>query len=410
MLLATPAWSQNWQPLVSEDFATDTGYHDLSKITPWGLNTGPASGFMRLLKADKQGLQFQAIAPNDSMLKYGGSYTTANSLRTASAIDFKFPPVNRSLDTLVLEFDAFWDTLQNNGEGGRIVAAFMHQYPDKFPQWGATDSVENDLIFGRPAYNFRILAKDPANNWKSFFLFYGGGIDPEGEMERYGQNGTRLWWLPGFIAEPGGTAPGSGGDYPRSPTVATRLVYASSVRWTRFRLTLKPNRVELHYKGASQPDASYILMGFMETPDINSMTAAQALQVMNAAHGTSVTTLPKFYNWFRDINGLRLYFRCSWRAYIANVNVRSTGHTPVANRASTHRPSLRIWPNPSTNLIMADVEQPAPAQIMNLSGQLLKQGLIGRQQPLVIEDLAPGIYVLKLQQAQGVQVIRFVKQ
>jgi hypothetical protein len=101
--------------IVNETFAGPTSFYDLSLLTLWGNHSQPTSAFKTAIVDDGLGNNFNCITLTDSAMRNSG-FTTASSLKTCTAIDWKFPyAINRELDTVVAEFDTYWYSLVTNG-------------------------------------------------------------------------------------------------------------------------------------------------------------------------------------------------------------------------------------------------------------------------------------------------------
>jgi hypothetical protein len=135
---ANTLWSQPY--IVLNDSLKVLGsIRDLSKLFIWGTNTAPESAFNILEVEDHNGLKFNAITLKDSAIKYS-NFNNINGLRAASGFDFKLPTLNRENDTITISFDVMWDSLIQNGEAGRVVAAMLHKMPENDYTFGLLDS------------------------------------------------------------------------------------------------------------------------------------------------------------------------------------------------------------------------------------------------------------------------------
>lgn len=72
---------------------------------------------------------------------------------------------------------------------------------------------------------------------------------------------------------------------------------------------------------------------------------------------------------------------------------------------------LSLWPNPCTETlyISLGVKDPQQIEIINIFGQIVKDGLITHQQSINISDLPRGIYFIRSKDSPGT-LLRFIKQ
>ena len=390
--------------VVNDTFANKSQLVDLTSLMLWGNQTQPKSALRLEQKADSNGLSFPSICLTDSGMQFGGSAGNPIGLKTASGFDYLFPSIDRTNDTILLQFDALWAGLSSNGEGGRIVAAFMWDYPQA-PAFGVIDSLQLYHPFGRPAYNVRILNKALSNPESSYYLFYGGGADSLGESEK-----TADFWLPGFIAQPPGVAPSSGSQYPRSPTRSDRNAYASNEQWRRFSMLLLPNRLEFYWKPSGQSTGGLgTRITFMELPNKQLIGTAASISQLNAAHGTNITSLPTFYRYFPTIDGIRFYFRANTRAYLANVKVL-TSATTTSTAQLQYKPALKLYPNPVGDYFIPLVTGTGTLQVFDLQGREIINTQVESNVAVPTANLRSGTYMARFSNAQGSATQRFVKQ
>lgn len=362
------------QPLLVDSFQTTAKFVDLSLLTAWGINQAPVTAFQREWKADKAGTGFWALCPSDSAMKYGSSFTNANSLKTCTAIDYVLPDLSRDFDTLTLTFDAYWDTLITVGEGGRIVAAFLHQYPEQPFSFGLPDSVNLSAPFGRPAYNVRILNRAPnagGTQTAPGYLFYGGGMHPLGEFEK-----TANWWLPGFIAQPGGTSPQTGPAYPVGATVRIQPLLASSNNWRRFTLRLAPEMLEMWFQDIGEPNQPKILATQMAIPKVEP-GIPYALSNLNQFYGTNLSQLPLHYYWAPKIEAIRFYFRSVQKAYLSNVRIEYSGQILAGRHKIDGQDLVKVFPNPNSGgFFQIDSDDWNEFQVFDCLGRKVDSGFV----------------------------------
>jgi hypothetical protein len=387
-----------FRTLVSDSFANRNQIFDLSETLLWGNNTSPVSAFQITQQADASGLRFTSISPSDSALAYGSSFTAANSLKTATCFDYRLPTLNRENDSILVEFDALWDTLSQIGEAGRMVLAFLYDYPAEI-RFNAISRVNEEAPFGRPAYNIRILNKalNASQNARSAYLFYGGGLDSLGEFEMYSANNVQQWWLPGFIAQPGGQSPQTGPAYPAGPTTRELQFLASSSEWRHFTFKIFPEKLELWMRKTDTTHLANRRMMVMHIPK-TSPGRAYTIARLNQLYATSLSALPLHYRWFPHIEAVRFYFRSSNRSYLANVRIAYSGTITTQTLAQNDHP--QIYPNP-TNLGKVWVSDNQQVwTLKNLQGKNLAMGTISNNQ-IPLSGIQPGIYMLQTGAANG---------
>jgi hypothetical protein len=321
-------FSASAQVTITDNFSTTTNFIDLSKLHQWGAGPFPlgTSGF-QISNRTAGTITYPSISlTSDALLNTG--YVTSTSLKTASAIDYKFPSVaSRLTGDVTIEFDAVWN-VTSGGESGRLVVFLLSSYPAGGPQVNDIDNVGAAHPFGLPAYNIRLRNSTAAT---APLMLYGGSTVIPGEFEKY--NGT--WWLPGFATDAGGVSPGTAADYPVGATkIGNGSLSANSISttvWKHYTWKIKQERVELYVRNSSQTPASDVLIAFMQTPSTGN--AAQAISEINAAHGSSVATLPPNYSYYNNFTGVRFYWRgaSNNNTNLANVSItyNSSGTLPV---------------------------------------------------------------------------------
>ena len=392
-----------YQTLVSDTFSGngENQYIDLSKILLWGHQTSIQSAFKTGLKSDKQGFSQQSLFPSDSSLKYGSGYSDPFSLKTCTAIDYRLPTLNRNQDTLVIEFDALWDSLIQIGEGGRMVVALLYDYPSNGISYGNVDSIQKTAPFGRPAYNIRILnrATEVSGGITApGYFFYGGGNDPLGEFEKTGQ-----WWLPGFIAQPGGFSPQTGSSYPIGATTKTIQLMASKNHWMHFRLKFSPEHMELWIRKTADPESNEQRLNRVLLPKTD-QGIPFAVSRLNQFYNSSITGLPLYYRWFAQIEAVRFYFRSNNRSYLANPIVKWSGS--VTDLQKNTLKTNTVFPNPnSSGEFWTDVEEVQSFQLYDFCGSKKVEGNFENGK-IKTGKQAPGTYFLFLHQNNKSKPIR----
>jgi hypothetical protein len=264
------------QVVLQDDFNDLSQWQDLSSAVTW---SGSGNGSV-----------FQSIAGVASLKSPGGdvgAYTTAASLKTFAALDYRFPvPINRRFQSVTVEARLKWQTVSGNAEANRFNISFVHDYPanglDLTPDSRVADFTHH--WWGRPAYQIRIRGSNSAADGSKSILQYGGGLDLEGEWEPYRVGGIPQWWLPGFNAAPGGGSPGN--------VAAKGWVFSNSglasTAWQTFSYTVGPSVQTIAVGGTTR-----------------------GTQTIGTSDGNP------YFNTFDSLDGLRLY----WRGANADSNV-----------------------------------------------------------------------------------------
>jgi len=407
-LLASPLTSlAQWTPVVKDDFEPSRIVHeDLSLLTTWGNPPAVQSAFFHQQKEDRNGVRLPALSLTPLALQ-NSNFTTVSGLRTSTAIDYRIPMVNRLQDSVLIQLDALWDTLAAVGETARIVVALMHSVRSQPFPFGLIDSVNQAAPFGRPAYNFRMLNKATNTNRGGLYVFYGGGTSADGEVEFYNDTNTgSRWWLPGFIAQPGGTQPGTGGQYPIGPTYTNFSPLASRTNWQRISFLVAPEKLDIYLRNTSDS----ALPGYgsriatMTIPRTDRGTAG-VVSALNQGHGTNISSPPLLYNWFPTVNGVRIYYRASnHNSHVARVRVFVTQHGTLSLTKGRALP-ISPFPNPATDWLMVNPDLDGIAyELFDAQGRLVQAGQVrGGQVPVL--TLPTGLYQIRL----GGSVARVVK-
>jgi hypothetical protein len=324
------AAATNETTIIADDFSARKMI-DNTLLTLWGTNTSVQTGFRILDKSDLAGKTLRAITVSESAAPYT-SYKT--NMKTLTAFDYEINKFHRETNTLVVEFDAFWDRMDlthfPEGEVERITVILLHEYPKGGAKFGDVDRLDKYHPFGRPAYNLRLR-----NTVKQlgYTMNYGGGkTDVLGALEQYKINDTPICWLPGFVAPQG---PGTlgwerSGDYPRSPTKKKHGQVISTNDWMHFTWAIAPERMTLYSRKSRDPETQNQLLGFMEIPKCGDSESdvKTAIDKLNRAHGSSIAELPRLYHWFDRINAIRFYFRGPI-TYLANIRITAIPNQPV---------------------------------------------------------------------------------
>jgi hypothetical protein len=119
-------------------------------------------------------------------------------------------------------------------------------------------------------------------------------------------------------------------------------------------MLIKKERVEVYYRNSSQAASSDVLAFFIQTP--STTNPVNQLNEINAAHGTSATTLPPFYAWYNNINAVRFYWRATKSGstnadtWLANVTISKLSNSAVLGTPSLQ---LNVQPLAQSNFIKA---------------------------------------------------------
>ncbi len=322
--------------LVNDDF-TNPGFYDNTLLTLWGGNGSPTSGWEQA-DITRTGLTFRGSALTTSAMA-NSAFNSPTGLKTLNSFDYFFQPINRNNTTIKVEFDAVWASLNGGGENGRIVVTLMKDMPAAGAQFGQVDNVALDNPFGIPIYNIRIRNTSTVNGP---LMLYGAGESRDPGWEPYNPG---PWWLPGFSTQPCiggvGCSPGTTGSYPNSPTRTSNLQTASATIWRHFTWIIQPERMELYFRNSS--GGANQLVFFMQIPKYNfPENPTNAINQINAAHGTSISSLPTLYEWYNNPNAIRFFINGGVKAHIANVKVTREDATPNTWTGAQNT----LWNNP----------------------------------------------------------------
>ena len=274
--------------ILEDNFADLSNWADLSQEITWGGHPLGTSGFTTGQIDGQQAVFLNDSGPFDTSSFIG--FSSNDDLKTFTALDYAFTDaIDRRNEILTIEFDARWDSLSNSGEGGRLLAILMDDYPETGVSGGDLSNFAGNP-FGTPALHLRIR---PSNIARSFLQYGGGG---EGEFEIFGN--PSQWWLPGFITNTPGTgnsSPGQGNEYPNGSWQSTQQSLGSQ-DWSTYTYKILPYRQEIYENGQ--------LVGVMALPE-NLPSAPQ-------------------YEYYEQLEALRLYWRGADPAYVSNLRITTT--------------------------------------------------------------------------------------
>ncbi len=250
------------QTIIDEDFSDISDWNDLSKAVTWGGQSSAVSAFTT---------SGGSVTMTGDGRNYAG-YNNEDQLLTFTALDYQFPsPVDHNTSTIEIAFRAKWAGGSASGEGSRFNIVVNHAYPGGGLDMDLDDKYDDleSHWWARPAYQVRM--RGPIH---STILQYGGGTDVEGEYEIY----NNQWWLPGFVAAPGGSSPNDG--VPGCVTTGSgNSLYTTS--WADYKYVVKPDRQEIWMNGT-----------------------LRATQMLDSDPGN-----PDYFNYFETLEGVRLYWR-----------------------------------------------------------------------------------------------------
>jgi len=398
--------------VINDDFSDSLKYRDLTQKMTFGSYVLPVSGFKRMAKTDLNGLSFSAITQTDSARKYAG-YINPNSTKASLAFDYRFPEIDRTTDSISVEFDVLWGQLVSGGNTGRIVVTLMDNLPESIPVGSITDSIASLAPFGRPAYSFRILNRIPqgVNNYAN--MMYGGGNDSLGEFEKY-TSGNNRWWLPGFISGPGGISPESNiPEYPLGPVNRWRnYTLASATNWRHFTWKIFPEKLEVWTRSAALAAGNDTLVMRMVTPKQGPLP--EMLSKLQLGHNlpTLPDSLPTLYHWFQKVNGVRFYLNGQNQTYFANISIKASFIPSSVNNVRKNKPGFVLFPNPGAAKLWISADGPVKRLwIIDGRGKIVDTyEHLNNQSDLKINHLPSGIYTIRADQNGFISSRRWCKE
>jgi hypothetical protein len=265
--------------VIDEDFDDIAAWDDLSEAVSWGGHVGPTSAF--------------EVVGGAVQLKRGGlestvgftGYTSADSLKTFTALDQRFPAaLTHATDVVTVDLRVRWDELSNSGESGRLVVTLTHDYPSGGLDLDLDDRYDDfgDEWWARPAYQVRLRSAGTGSSQGTALLMYGGGTSDLGEWEA-----NASWWLPGFSSAAGGAQPGVGDDFPTSGWTSTPTGLATT-SFRSYRWVIRADQQEIWFDADDD--------GF----DPGDLQAVMPLPPTSPA---------PLYRYFETFEGIRVYWR-----------------------------------------------------------------------------------------------------
>ena len=83
-----------------------------------------------------------------------------------------------------------------------------------------------------------------------------------------------------------------------------------------------------------------------------------------------------------------------------NTNIQISSNSEQANlsaeQAGSQLATVKIFPNPTSDILNIVTSQPTLIQIFNTNGQMVKEQSIQNSQTISIENLPIGIYYIKI--------------
>ncbi len=406
---------QQEQIILNDDFFSRNQWtSDITLTYPWSSKGTVVSGFEFGETSDLNGLTKQSVRMTPEALSKPG-YKPGTML-AGLAFDYRFQsPVDRNQTTLKIEFDALWEAIKNSGwgESGRLVLTLLHDYPKDSIAYNTIFDLGKEVAFGRPAYNLRIRNHERTGPYYSgSFMMYGGGLDKEGEIEKY----QGEYWLPGFSSEPGGTSPGLLPAYPLSPTMKNeQMATVAFPFWKHYTWLIMPERMEFYIRNSDQPETDNQLVFFMQIPK-TTKPEEQIIHEINEAHQTHINSLPALYNWFPKIEALRVYFRGEQQTYLANLVVKTINSTLPTQITESEQNHIKVWPNPSDGNFKIQTELADQFQtitITDMKGQKIYQNNVEPNESNINIQLLgshSGIYLVRLEGITQTKTVKIVIQ
>jgi len=317
---------------------------------------------------------------------YNGAYSAH------SCIDYEFTEFDRSSgDTLIIEFDAIWESATTNGDGGRADVFLLHEYKSGGPQIADySDSTQNH--YGRPGYNLRIF-----NGSKAGGMVIGGGQDSLGKLLFYNASGV---WTPGFLA----AKPADYIDEWRFPVDANDMYPNVLSRWrgvfptipiysitTWKHYTWMMTNDRLHFFWRNSKDTVNQKLMTLITP----LTRYQVDTVIEV-YGSFIDSLFGLYHYYDKVSALRFYWRGAEDFWLANVKITKAAMVTAVEGfgRSIEKRSVQFFPNPSSGRLSVQFyEENALIEIVDITGRRVFYQMVKSKGSVDLNGLAPGCYV-----------------
>lgn len=371
----SPILNAQYNTLVTDNFENVSKFIDNSILITWGSNTLPESCYKIINKTDKNGKTYRCLCLKDSALFYANYHDTLKKTTKAlTCIDYVFGPLKRGNDTIKIEYDIYWDLINNSGEIGRINNILLHSYPKVGAKYGEVDSLNKFHPFGRPAYNFRVRNKSLLSD--NGFIGYGGNNDPLGKLYIHIQNNKERHWLPGAI-------PNSGvGAYPIDNSFMNFTgLMASSNDWKHFTWIIYPEKMELyHRKSVDSLIGKGSLVATMDIPKIKPIN------------------YPTYYHWFDTLDAFRIYFYGNTtNTYLANVKIAAT-KTVLTSNNTLENEIFSVFPNPTMDHININCKnnskKPVLIELFSLDGIKINETVSTLPMNLNLNEVSNGLYIM----------------
>lgn len=282
---------------------------------------------------DNNDLTFPAISMTE--------VTKSNQWFTGAfpTFDYIFPSeiVRQPGDTIIIEFDMFFDIISGSGEAGRLnislvtgvpegnafpgiifpLAPNFEESPVHFQPWSDfTDGGGGSTTqFGAPAYHLWLFtgSNGPA-------LSYGGSF-PRWPGWNSGAGG---YYYNRNAGDPGTAVTYSSSDnYPLVPYVKIHSggPFVSADRWMHYTWMITHEMIHFFVRYTEESPEENREIGFMAIPHNENN-----ISFINEVHGTAATEMPPEYKWYERFNALRFYFYSHDRdIYMSNLEITKTG-------------------------------------------------------------------------------------
>jgi hypothetical protein len=151
--------------------------------------------------------------------------------------------------------------------------------------------------------------------------------------------------------------------------------------------------------------------------EIERSTNGSEWQTISFVNGNGTTMEISSYEFIDNENllGLNLYYRLKQIDYDGNFEYSNIVNIEYRTRNSSHDRNgsnieYRIFPNPATDYITIETNEPTTIQIINAHGQVLMEKNIQQTQSLDIRQLPKGIYYLVTSTNHSINSQKLIKQ
>ena len=153
--------------------------------------------------------------------------------------------------------------------------------------------------------------------------------------------------------------------------------------------------------------AAAFLPTFLPFTTVAAMSASStADRILNLAKGHKDSIFATFpalgasltqgvYNY---VGGATKIFLYSPNSGVNIYYIKSEPLTTAINQLATNGNEVNIYPNPATDKVYVDFNQPIKVAVYNIAGSLLKSKLIQSKYDFInVGDLQPGVYLIRSQ-------------